>query len=425
MEKTNKINHSQKFIRQRKFLLLLPLLALPFITFVAHSAGIIGKEKVVSGVEARGFNTRLPDAAPTADSNWNKLKFYEKADKDSAARRSMERSDPYRTGKDRHLAVLPDTGGPEVSRYKYDPYPGSSPSKSADANEQRVYKKLAELDRELNRQPVRQPIVSQPDPGIINPDVERLERMMASVGADNGNDEFSQINGMLEKILDVQHPDRVREKIKEKSVQQKSAVFPVTVEEGQPTISMLSGYKNYDSTHPNSRPVNRFYGLDETYDHEPSRRSIRAVIPEAQTLVNGATVKLMLLDDVYIGGSLIPRYTSIYGIASFGGERIRISITSLQHNTNLFPVVLMAYDLDGLEGIFVPGSITRDVSKQSADQAIQSLGIASLDPSLGAQAASAGLEAAKTILGRKTRLVRANIPGNYEVLLRDVKSNER
>ena len=164
---------------------------------------------------------------------------------------------------------------------------------------------------------------------------------------------------------------------------------------------------------------NRFFSLDDETGQEPLQQAIRAVIPNTQTLVNGATVEMMLSDDVYIAGVLIPKHSFIYGIASIGGERLRININSIQYRNNLFPVSLAVYDLDGMEGVYVPGSITRDVSKQSTEQAVQSMGIASLDPSLGAQAATAGLAAAKDLIGKKTRLIRVNISKGYEVLLFD------
>jgi hypothetical protein len=77
-----------------------------------------------------------------------------------------------------------------------------------------------------------------------------------------------------------------------------------------------------------------------------------------------------------------------------------------------------AYDLDGQPGIYVPGSIDRDVSKASADEALGTLGVTSLDPSLGAQAAGAGIQAVKTLLTRKVRQVRVVVREGYQLLLK-------
>ena len=40
--------------------------------------------------------------------------------------------------------------------------------------------------------------------------------------------EMQQLNGTLDKILDIQHPQRVKDKLKEKSLQQKEVVFAVS-----------------------------------------------------------------------------------------------------------------------------------------------------------------------------------------------------
>jgi hypothetical protein len=77
--------------------------------------------------------------------------------------------------------------------------------------------------------------------------------------------------------------------------------------------------------------------------------------------------------------------------------------------------------MDGIDGIYVPGAITRDVAKGSAERAVQGININTLDPSLGAQAASASIEAAKTLLSRKAKLVKVTVKAGYQVLLQDEK----
>src|SRR4051812_29986654 len=81
------------------------------------------------------------------------------------------------------------------------------------------------------------------------------------------------------------------------------------------------------------------------------------------------------------------------GLPSLNNERLEVSINSIRDENSLFPVKLEVYDMDGLPGIYIPGAITRDVTKQSTDNALQSVALSSLDPSIGAQAASAGIEA--------------------------------
>jgi hypothetical protein len=47
--------------------------------------------------------------------------------------------------------------------------------------------------------------------------------------------------------------------------------------------------------------------------------------------------------------------------------------------------------------------ITRDVAKQSTDRSMQTIGLTSLDPSWQAQAAGAGIEAAKTLVMKEDK----------------------
>jgi len=87
-------------------------------------------------------------------------------------------------------------------------------------------------------------------------------------------------------------------------------------------------------------------------------------------------------------------------------------------------VELSVYDMDGMNGIHIPGAITRDVAKQSTDRTIQGIGLTTLDPSLGAQAASAGIEAARDMIGKKVKLIKVTVKAGYQVLLRDEKQKQ-
>ena len=77
--------HSQKFLRQRKFLLILPLLTLPFITMIFWALGGGKGSSVVAqstGIQ-NGLNLKLPDAKLKSDKGLDKLSFYRLAALDS------------------------------------------------------------------------------------------------------------------------------------------------------------------------------------------------------------------------------------------------------------------------------------------------------------------------------------------------------
>lgn len=436
--------YSAKFLRQRKFLLVLPALVLPFLIFLLWSIGLVGEVKAANKTaqQHKGLNMELPAAAPAKDSNWNKMKYYEQADKDSARLKNLLKNDPYRkmdmlTERERVAAdtVLASAKTNGNFRYSYDPYPKE---KLQDHNEERVYKKLAALNKELetasakDQQPVKkndsntQPVVN------INPDVERLEAMMKAMQqAPEEDTELKQLNDLLEKVMDVQHPQRMEDKIRQQSEQNKRQVYSVQ-QKREDIISVLEGKKDWQKALQNELPDttiqqvqaifnrNRFYSLEEDATQINTDNAIPAVVHEAQTLITGSTVKLRLLEDVFIAGVRVAKDQFIYGTATLNGERLQVSITSIRSSNTILPVALSVYDSDGLAGIYIPGAIPRDVAKRSATQSAQGLGaINSLDPSLGAQVAGAGIQAAQNLLTKNVKLVKVHVKAGYQVLIKD------
>jgi conjugative transposon TraM protein len=231
---------------------------------------------------------------------------------------------------------------------------------------------------------------------------------------------LQQLGGMLESILDIQHPDRVHEKLKKASEAERGQVFAISTRVQEVPISLLQG-KSRDTTKSGH---NGFYSIDEPEDSNLMQNAVEAVIHETQTIVNGATVKFRLMNDIFISGIKIPKDNFLFGVASLKGERLTIKINSIRYKNSLFPVDLSVYDMDGLIGIYIPGAINRDVAKASADRSMQTLGVTSLDDSWGAQAAGAGIEAAKSLLSKKVKMVKVVVKAGYQVLLRDEKQKD-
>lgn len=435
--------HSQKFLQKRRFAMVLPMLVLPFLTTIFWTlGGGQGSPAQASSVEKAGLNLELPDAHFNNE-ELNKLALYEKAERDSLKFREEIENDPYF-----NLASLEEQATQEDQQEPLKKSKeGSSKSLSGkqkqaiDPNEAKVNQKLEQLYRELNK--AAEPIVEtkaedNTNQNISDPqftsDVKQLESMMEMMKQGNETDpEMQKIDGMLEKILDIQHPDRVREKIKEQSKLKNGQVFPVEHIQPEDNVSLLTTSKSVKQIIPDSSAFlskvisiqsrqNSFYGLeDETQNENEAGNAIEAVIHDTQELVVGSTVKMRLLNDVYINGKLISKDQFVYGTAAISGERLTIAINSIRDDNSLFPVSLSAYDLDGVEGLYIPGAITRDAAKQSSDQAIQSLQFMTMDQSLSAQAASAGMQAAKGLFSKKVKLIKVKVKAGYKILLMDKK----
>lgn len=395
--------------------------------------------------EQSGLNLSLPDAHFAKKEIWDKLSLYEMAERDSVKYEQARERDPYfeliafQTDKEQPK----EKSEPQNANKLINSFPQKE-KQSKDLNEERVNRKLEELIQEVNKGSANSTISKKvettssivPDPKFTS-DVDRLEKMMEMMNDNSEPDpEMEQIANVLEKILDIQHPERVKEKFKSMNQQSKANALPVEVLDNTKDITLISSSENYhqftlsDSAtsfqnyFSSNTGLNGFFGLDDEFPEEQqSGNAIHAIIHDSQELVEGATVRIRLLNDIQILGKHIPKDQFITGVCAINGERLTIDISSIRTGNSLLPVSLTVYDLDGLEGIYIPGAITRDASKQASDNALQNMQIMSLDPSLGAQAAAAGVEAAKGLLSKKAKLIKVTVKAGYQILLRDTNAS--
>ena len=353
-----KEKHSAKFLRQRKMMLVLPVLIFPFVTMAFWAmGGGQDKSKDNLGDINQGLNLQLPDANLKDDKNADKLAFYNEADADSLKREEAMRNDPYYKDSmlSRQNAILSDTTSdliratPIYSGLNNSPY-----NKSTDANEQRIYQKINEINKQINQPDITAQSLGNPNlsnqmndsDGQFSTEVDRLQNMMQQMNGNTDSDpEMEQLNGTLEKILDIQHPDRIKEKLKVQSLKNKEQVFVITKQFTKNNISLL------DTGKVKRQTENKFYGVEDNSNTE-EQNTVEAVVHQTQTLVNGAVVKMRLVNDIYLNGSLVPKGNFVFGIAELNDERLEINISSIRNNNSLFPVKLEVFDMDGLPGIY-------------------------------------------------------------------------
>ncbi len=412
------IPQDQKTERRRRMLLALPVLILPFATLMFWALG--GGPGVQGKESQKGFNTELP-AANNEDEPVDKMGFYTQAEKDELERRKLEKKDPYYNMAFDSLHVNRSEVTSDLPTYPE--------SDSYEPDERKVHKKLNALRAAINQsQQTDGSIENVGETADRNPalegDLDRLEQMMQRMNNTTVTDDpqMKQANELLENILDLQYPDRVQQRLKQTSEQNRGSVYPVIAPQASDQISTFS----HTDQPAQAIPVSSgFFGLDNPVDWTSnSNVAIQAVVHETQTLVNGSTVKLRLTESVLINGIYIPKDQFIFGTAKLNGERLVIEVSSLRYNNRLFPVELDVYDMDGLEGIYIPGAISRDVAKQGAERSLQGIGLTTLDPSLGAQAASAGIEITRNLLSKKVKLVKVQVKAGYQILLMDVTQNK-
>jgi hypothetical protein len=356
--KTNELTLEQK--RQRKFLLTLPLLVIPFLTFCFWSLGG-GRNKTdkTEAVDIKGFNTRLPGAKLKDQSVLNKTSYYSQAEKDSGKIREQQKQDPYV-----HAGNISDTGGLHFP-FQRKQWPGLDAKNNASVNEAQIYQRLAQL----------QQLISKPQPVLQTPQYAQKaiqETQKQAIAKISSDPDLEQMNGLLEKILDIQHPERVAQKAKQD--------------------------QQNDTT--------RF-------------KAIPAVIDGTQKILQGSVVRIRLLDSLTIKGQHIPKGQLVFAAGNLYNQRMALVIKTIRIGYIILPVDLTVYDMtDGLEGISVPEAITMNAMKDGADNGVQSMQFMSLDESVGTQAATAGINAAKSLFSKKAKRIKAKLKNGHPLLLR-------
>lgn len=419
---------SLKELKKRKFLLVLPVLALPFITVLFWSFSGGERTKEVSDQESKkGFNSVLPIPKFKEDATLDKMSYYDQASTDSIKHLEQFRKDPYYSQIAFQDSVQGLEGEAIVSRFRKGKMALNAKS-DQDANQEKLYQKLAALQKTIS-QPIS-PMNQEQDLREFknygssdqqSAQMKNLEQLISTISTPQEPDpELKELGNMLENILDIQHPERVQQKLKESSQGKKGKVFAVEKTAKENNISSLQGDEgNRNSTAKKPLASNSFYALAEEEVTEEKQNAIAAVMHQTQTIVSGSTVKLRLSDAVFIEGVQIPKNSFLYGIAALKGERLEVRISNIAYKNSIFPVTLSLYDTDGIEGIYIPGALNRDVAKASGDRSLSTLGMTGLNDSWGAQAADMGIQAAKGLMSKKVKLIKVVVKAGYQVLLYD------
>ena len=99
---------------------------------------------------------------------------------------------------------------------------------------------------------------------------------------------------------------------------------------------------------------------------------IKAVIDENIKGYMGSRLKLRLLDDIYIGNLMITKGTPLFAlITGFDAQRVKLSIVSVLYKNQILPIALDVFDVDGMEGLYVPSSAFREMTKDMGVNVVQ------------------------------------------------------
>ena len=152
-----------------------------------------------------------------------------------------------------------------------------------------------------------------------------------------------------------------------------------------------------------SQPRNYGFNTAVGDGYAMGKNTIRACIHQDQTIMDGQTVKLRLLEPLQAGNLVIPQNT-------------------LEYRGNLLPVELAVYDSDGQKGLSVPSSLEQEAAKEALANIGGGLGTSiSFAQSAGQQIAMdltrGVMQGGSQYLAKKFRTVKVHLKAGYELML--------
>lgn len=159
------------------------------------------------------------------------------------------------------------------------------------------------------------------------------------------------------------------------------------------------------------------------------KNTIRICVHGDQTVLNGQSVRLRLLEPMRAGNTLLPRNTLVTGTGRIQGDRLGIGIVSLEYGGLIIPVELTVYDSDGQEGIYIPNSAEVSAAKEVAANLGQNLGtsISITNQSAGDQLLSelgkGAIQGVSQYVSKKLREEKVHLKSDYTLMLSQKKNN--
>ncbi|OAQ41929.1 hypothetical protein A5893_02085 [Pedobacter psychrophilus] len=340
--------------KTRRFLLFLPVITIPFLTLIFWIMGG-GKGNDVNAKTTEHLLSSLPQVNLSSEKGLDKMKYYDRASEDSLKYKEFNKDNNY--WEKNYLDNSDLNDGEPATIYH------------SESQEKEFQSKLDKLNKVINT-PQGPDNYSESTSDASAQQIKSVQDRLNTVSKAS-DPELEQLNGMLEKIWQIQNPNSIKQNFKE----------------------------------PN--------------DNNPFN-AIPAVIEGKQKIGQGSVVKLRLLEEINIQGQTIPKGHFLFGLCRLSNQRIQLDITNIRLGKSIIPVDFTTYDmLDGMEGINAPDALVNDALNSGSNDAIQSLQLLSLDQSMETQIAGAGISAAKGLFNKKTSRIRVKLKDGYQVLLKN------
>lgn len=155
---------------------------------------------------------------------------------------------------------------------------------------------------------------------------------------------------------------------------------------------------------------------------------VKAVIDEDIKGYLGSRIRFRLLEDVQAGRYVIPKGTILYGqISGFTLQRVNLNVVSVLVNGNILPINLSVFDIDGMQGLYVPASAFREMMRELGTNSVQGTTLESGSESFFTSMASNLFSSASQTISNIIRKNKAKLKYNTYIYLineKELKENE-
>ena len=233
------------------------------------------------------------------------------------------------------------------------------------------------------------------------------------------------LDRIMERAHQLQYPELVQEEMRKRSEENAKHLYPVAdAPSAAGEIEIFGTSPRRDTASPAAevapRQVGFFTGNAGHESDDFAQLTVRSQVHNSAVVMDGSTVKMRLLEDVYVAGQRIPANTFVYGQCGLRGDRLSVEVSTINFRNNVYDVGLNVYDLDGQAGLAVPGSVERQIAKREAAASARSLGGNGIGTgSLTEQLAAQGTQTIKEITSRKISVIKVELKAGHRVILRN------
>ena len=157
-----------------------------------------------------------------------------------------------------------------------------------------------------------------------------------------------------------------------------------------------------------------------------ARNTLSVVVDRTTTIRQGDFLRLRLAESARIEGMTLPPNTVLIAQSTIDGNRMKLHVTSVEHAGRILAVKLSAFDLDGQEGLSIPGSEEVSALKEVGAGVGGTIGTSftfasSAKDQLIAEAARGVMQGASQLLQKKLRTIKVTVKSGHRLFLVQAK----